>query len=51
MSPFTLPVLGPLAWIDVVLLVWFALTVLSVAYVAWFLHLEAQRRLKKHNLP
>ena len=35
MSPFTLPVLGPLAWIDVVLLVWFVLTFLSVAYAAW----------------
>ena len=35
MSPFTLPILGPLAWIDVVLLGWFALTLLSVAYVAW----------------
>lgn len=30
-----LPVLGPLAWIDVVLLVWFALTLASVAYVAY----------------
>jgi hypothetical protein len=29
-----LPVLGPLAWIDLVLLGWFALTALSVAYVA-----------------
>lgn len=27
--------LGPLAWVDVVLLVWFALTAVSVAYVAW----------------
>ncbi len=35
MSPFTIPLLGPLAWIDVVLLVWFALTLLSVGYVAW----------------
>jgi len=26
---------GPLAWVDVVLLVWFALTAVSVAYVAW----------------
>jgi hypothetical protein len=30
-----LPVLGPLAWIDVVLLGWFALTALSAAYVAY----------------
>jgi len=35
MSPFTIPLLGPLAWIDMVLLVWFALTLLSVGYVAW----------------
>ncbi len=26
---------GPLAWVDVVLLVWFVLTAVSVAYVAW----------------
>jgi hypothetical protein len=35
MSPFSLPVLGPLAWIDVLLIVWFTLTTLSVFYVAW----------------
>ncbi len=35
MSPFALPLLGPLPWIDVVLLVWFALTAFSVSYVAW----------------
>ena len=35
MSPFALPVFGPLAWIDVVLLAWFALTLASDAYVAW----------------
>ncbi len=35
MTDFVLPVLGPLAWIDVVLLGWFALTAASVAYVAW----------------
>ncbi|MBY0524733.1 MAG: DUF4396 domain-containing protein [Gemmataceae bacterium] len=35
MSPFALPILGPLAWIDVVLVGWFALTLLSAAYVAW----------------
>jgi manganese oxidase len=34
MTPFSLPLLGPLAWIDVALLGWFALTALSVAYVA-----------------
>ena len=33
MSPFTF--IGPLAWIDVVLLGWFLLTLLSVTYVAW----------------
>ncbi len=35
MSPYALPVLGPLAWIDVVLLGWFVLTAGSVAYVVW----------------
>ncbi len=35
MTDIALPVLGPLAWIDVVLLGWFALTALSVAYVAY----------------
>jgi len=30
-----LPILGPLAWIDVVLIGWFALTAASVAYVAY----------------
>ena len=35
MTDLTFPFLGPLAWIDVILLVWFALTALSVAYVAW----------------
>ena len=35
MSPFVVPLLGPLAWIDVVLLVWFAATLASVIYVAW----------------
>ncbi len=35
MSPFTIPVLGPLPWIDVVLLGWLAVTALSVIYVAW----------------
>jgi len=34
MTNFSLPVLGPLAWIDVVLLGWFALTALSLEYVA-----------------
>jgi manganese oxidase len=32
---FELPLLGTLAWIDVVLLAWFALTFASVAYVAY----------------
>ena len=35
MSPFTLPVLGPLPWIDVILIVWLALTAVSTIYVAW----------------
>lgn len=35
MSPFSFPLLGPLAWIDVILLGWFALTAGSVGYVAW----------------
>jgi len=35
MTDITLPLLGQLAWIDVVLLGWFVLTALSVAYVAW----------------
>src|SRR3712207_7712544 len=34
MTDIVLPILGPLAWIDVVLLGWFALTALSVGYVA-----------------
>ena len=34
MTDLTLPPFGQLAWIDVVLLGWFALTALSVAYVA-----------------
>ena len=35
MTDFALPLLGPLAWIDVVLLAWFAMTAASVAYVAY----------------
>lgn len=35
MSPFAIPVFGRLAWIDVILLMWLILTVVSVAYVAW----------------
>ncbi len=35
MSPFSLPILGPLAWIDVLLIGWFILTALSLMYVAW----------------
>src|SRR6266498_5326146 len=35
MTNFSIPILGPLAWIDVILLIWFALTIVSVAYVAW----------------
>jgi hypothetical protein len=35
MTDLTLPLLGPLAWIDVILLGWFTLTAFSVAYVAY----------------
>jgi hypothetical protein len=35
MTNLSLPLLGPLAWIDGVLLGWFALTAVSVAYVGW----------------
>jgi hypothetical protein len=35
MTELFLPPFGRLAWIDVVLLVWFAVTAVSVAYVAW----------------
>jgi hypothetical protein len=35
MTSLTLPLLGPLAWIDGVLLGWFLLTAVSVAYVGW----------------
>ncbi len=35
MTELTLVPFGRLAWIDVVLLVWFGLTALSVGYVAW----------------
>ena len=35
MSPFSLPILGPLAWIDVILIGWFLLTIASVIYVVW----------------
>lgn len=35
MTDLFLPLLGRLAWIDLLLLVWFALTAASVAYVTW----------------
>jgi hypothetical protein len=35
MTEIVLPVLGQLAWIDVVVLLWIALTLASTAYVAW----------------
>jgi hypothetical protein len=35
MTDLFLPPFGRLAWIDVVLLAWFAITAVSVAYVAW----------------
>jgi hypothetical protein len=34
-SPYSVPVFDRLAWIDVVLLGWFALTAASVAWIAW----------------
>lgn len=34
MTPFSFPLLGPLVWIYVVLLGWFALTAASLAFVA-----------------
>lgn len=35
MTDWVIPIFGPLAWIDVVLLVWFTLTAFSVIYVAY----------------
>ena len=35
MTTFSLPLLGPLAWIDVVVLGWIVITLVSAAYVAW----------------
>ena len=35
MTDLALPLLGPLAWIDVVALIWIALNLASTAYVAW----------------
>lgn len=35
MTDFRIGQWGPLAWIDVILIGWFALTAVSVAYVAW----------------
>lgn len=35
MTDIVLPLLGPLAWIDVVVLCWIGLTLASTAYVAW----------------
>lgn len=35
MTDIVVPVLGPLAWIDVVALVWMVLTIGATAYVAW----------------
>jgi hypothetical protein len=35
MSPYATPILGRLAWIDVILLAWFLLVLVSVVYVAW----------------
>lgn len=34
MSPYDVPIFGRLAWNDVIVLAWFAATVLSVAYIA-----------------
>ena len=35
MSDYSLPLFGPLAWVDLVILGWFVLVALSVAYVAY----------------
>ena len=35
MTDWSIPILGPLAWIDVWVLGWFALSLLSLIYVAW----------------
>ena len=35
MSNFDVPIFGRLAWVDVLLLVWFGLVVASTVYVAW----------------
>jgi hypothetical protein len=34
-TELSLPLVGPLAWIDVVVLIWVVLTLASTAYVAW----------------
>ncbi len=34
-TPFSLPLLGPLAWIDIVALGWILLTLAAASYVAW----------------
>jgi len=36
MSPYEVPIFGRLAWIDVVLLGWFAITLVSVVYISWY---------------
>jgi hypothetical protein len=48
MSPSSLPILGPLAWIDVILLGWFALAAVSVIWIAWdvFRHTPENRAIK-----
>jgi hypothetical protein len=35
LSPYAVPILGRLAWIDVILLLWFVLVLILVAFVAW----------------
>lgn len=35
MSPFTVPILGRLPWIDLFLIIWFFLVALSLIYVTW----------------
>lgn len=35
MTEWSLPLLGPLAWIDIVVIVWLSMNVVSAAYVAW----------------
>jgi hypothetical protein len=35
LSPYSVPIFGPLAWIDVILLGWFSLALVSAVWIAW----------------